>query len=45
MAKNPLDGFRVDAADIAYIGNDLQRPEYILAERDGTLWSADARRR
>ena len=43
MAKNPLDGFRVDAADIAYIGNDLQRPECILAERDGTLWSADAR--
>ncbi|MDP6587919.1 MAG: SMP-30/gluconolactonase/LRE family protein [Alphaproteobacteria bacterium] len=43
MAKNPLDGFRVDAADIAYIGSDLQRPECILAERDGTLWSADAR--
>ncbi|NKJ00937.1 SMP-30/gluconolactonase/LRE family protein [Novosphingobium sp. SG707] len=25
------------------IGRDLQRPECILAERDGTLWSADAR--
>ncbi len=23
--------------------HDLQRPECILAERDGTLWSADAR--
>jgi sugar lactone lactonase YvrE len=26
-----------------YVGEDLQRPECILAERDGTLWSADAR--
>ena len=26
-----------------YIGHDLQRPECILAEPDGTLWSADAR--
>ena len=25
------------------VGRDLQRPECILAERDGTLWSADAR--
>src|SRR4029079_11630852 len=24
-------------------GHDLQRPECILAEEDGTLWSADAR--
>lgn len=43
MATNPLDGFRVDAADLSYIGADLQRPECILAERDGVLWSADAR--
>src|SRR5262249_33514909 len=28
---------------LQYIGHDLQRPECILAERDGTLWSADAR--
>lgn len=40
---NPLDGFAVDPAGIAYVGNDLQRPECILAERDGTLWAADAR--
>ncbi len=40
---NPLDGFAVDRAAIRYIGTDLQRPECILAERDGTLWSADAR--
>jgi sugar lactone lactonase YvrE len=25
------------------VGENLQRPECILAERDGTLWSADAR--
>lgn len=43
MAANPLAGFRVDRAAIRYIGHDLQRPECILAEPDGTLWSADAR--
>ncbi|MCH8112274.1 MAG: SMP-30/gluconolactonase/LRE family protein [Proteobacteria bacterium] len=43
MGNNPIDGFTVDAKDIQYIGHDLQRPECILAERDGTLWSADAR--
>lgn len=40
---NPLDGFQVDPGAIEYVGLDLQRPECILAERDGTLWSADAR--
>jgi|HubBroStandDraft_1064217.scaffolds.fasta_scaffold58278_2 gluconolactonase len=40
---NPLLGWSVDRASIRYIGTDLQRPECILAERDGTLWSADAR--
>lgn len=43
MSRNPLDGFAVDRASIRYIGRDLQRPECILAEPDGTLWSADAR--
>lgn len=42
-ASNPLDGFSVDRAAIRYIGAGLQRPECILAERDGTLWAADAR--
>lgn len=40
---NPLDGFTVDRDSIRFIGHDLQRPECILAEADGTLWSADAR--
>lgn len=40
---NPLIGFQVDPADLSYIGHDLERPECILAEKDGTLWSADGR--
>ena len=40
---NPLDGFEVDRATIQTVGHDLQRPECILAEPDGTLWAADAR--
>lgn len=40
---NPLDGFTVDPTAIRYVGEGLQRPECILAERDGSLWSADAR--
>lgn len=43
MTTNPLDNFSLNPNDIKYIGEDLQRPECILAERDGTLWSADAR--
>lgn len=42
-AANPLDGFSVDPREIRYVGEDLQRPECILAEPDGTLWVADAR--
>lgn len=43
MSDNPIIGFKVDPADIQYIGKDLQRPECILAEPDGSLWAADAR--
>lgn len=42
-APNPLIGFQVDPAKVGRVGRDLQRPEGILAERDGTLWTADAR--
>ena len=42
-ATNPLANWRVDRERIRTIGRDLQRPECILAERDGTLWVADAR--
>lgn len=40
---NPIDGFEIDPASLKTIGTDLQRPECILAEPDGSLWSADAR--
>jgi gluconolactonase len=40
---NPLRGFQIDPALIRHVGTDLHRPECILAERNGTLWSADAR--
>lgn len=40
---NPLRGWQVDRADIRTIGHDLQRPECILADRDGSIWTADAR--
>ena len=43
MSVNPIDGFEVDPASIRTTGHDLQRPECILAERDGSLWAADAR--
>lgn len=42
-SSNPLIGWSLDRSLIKTIGRDLQRPECILAERDGTLWSADAR--
>jgi sugar lactone lactonase YvrE len=41
--RNPVLDFQIDKASLEFVGQDLQRPECILAERDGTLWSADAR--
>jgi gluconolactonase len=43
MTPNPVLDFEIDKAAIRYVGDDLHRPECILAERDGTLWAADAR--
>lgn len=43
MMVNPLLDFELDKSSIRYVGQGLQRPECILAEPDGTLWSADAR--
>jgi sugar lactone lactonase YvrE len=40
---HPLHGFTIDRRGIGFVGRDLQRPESILAERDGALWAADAR--
>lgn len=40
---NPISGFTLDITAIQTIGQDLQRPECILAQRDGSLLAADAR--
>ena len=41
--RNPILDFGIDKQALGYVGCGLQRPECILAEPDGTLWSADAR--
>ena len=41
--SNPILDFGIDKNKLNYVGADLQRPECILAEHDGTLWAADAR--
>ena len=43
MTRNPILDFEIGKSAIRYTGQDLQRPECILAEPDGTLWAADAR--
>lgn len=43
LRSNPLKDFTLEPEMIGFVGTDLQRPECILAERDGSLWSADAR--
>lgn len=43
MTTNPIVGFTVNPEKLSYIGEDLQRPECILAKPDGSLWAADAR--
>jgi sugar lactone lactonase YvrE len=40
---NPIRNFTLNKEEARFIGTDLQRPECILAEPDGTLWAADAR--
>jgi sugar lactone lactonase YvrE len=40
---NPIRNFTLNNEEARFIGSDLQRPECILAEPDGTLWAADAR--
>ena len=43
VKPNPIRDFGVDRSTVRFLGRDLQRPECILAEPDGTLWAADAR--
>jgi sugar lactone lactonase YvrE len=41
--QNPLKNWQVRREDIQYLGHDLQRPECVLTEPNGTVWTADAR--
>lgn len=41
--QNPLRGWRIERAAIGTIGTDLERPECVIATRDGGLWVSDAR--
>jgi sugar lactone lactonase YvrE len=43
VIPNPILDFAIDKEKLKYVGSGLKRPECILAEADGTLWSADAR--
>lgn len=42
-SPNPLKSWTLHREDIHFLGEGLQRPECILTEPDGTVWSADAR--
>ena len=41
--SNLILDFGIKKASLGWVGSDPQRPECILAESDGTLWTADAR--
>ena len=41
--SNPILDFGIDTSRLQFIGEGLQRPECILAEKNGTLWAADSR--
>jgi gluconolactonase len=43
IGANPVLDFGIDRNALGDVGHELQRPECILAEPDGTLWVADAR--
>ena len=38
-----LKEFSVDPSSVMTLGSELVRPECVLTEKDGTVWSADAR--
>ncbi len=39
----PIAEFQLDLAQLTYTGEDLVRPESVLAQPDGTLWVSDGR--
>ena len=38
-----IENFKLGASDISFVGDDLSRPECVLAQADGTLWISDNR--
>lgn len=38
-----IRGFQLDLTELKFTGRDLVRPECVVAERDGTLWTSDGR--
>lgn len=45
MSKSsvPIKEFRLELSDLTYTGHDLVRPESVLAQPNGTLWTTDGR--
>jgi gluconolactonase len=37
------DSFTLDLEELGWTGQDLQHPESVVAEPDGTLWASDGR--
>ncbi len=42
-ASVPIKEFRLDLSELTYTGHDLIRPESIIAQPNGTLWTSDGR--
>jgi sugar lactone lactonase YvrE len=38
-----IKDFSLQLSDLQFVGQDLNRPESVIAEKDGTLWISDAR--
>ena len=45
MSNNavPIKEFRLELSDLTFTGHDLVRPESIIAQPNGTLWTSDGR--
>jgi gluconolactonase len=39
----PIKEFRLDLSELTFTGHDLVRPECVLAQPNGTLWTSDGR--
>ena len=35
--------FTLALSDLKFVGKELSRPEFVLPEKDGTLWNSDSR--